>query len=124
MANARAWKYSTLTILILSLGFNPVQAEDKDGHYTKENPELHQWFDSLASGKGLCCSFVDGSTVKDVDWDVKDGKYRVRLDNDWIEVPDAALITEHNRFGMAVVWPYKDPEGHTQIRCFIPGSGA
>jgi hypothetical protein len=93
-----------------------------DGRYANE--PLHAWFDQLASGKGLCCSFADGVKVEDVDWDTKDGHYRVRLNGEWIVVPDNALITEPNKFGPAVVWPYLDAEGTTQIRCFIPGAGA
>ena len=37
--------------------------------------------------------------------------------------PPDALVTVSNKFGLAVVWPYKDYEGRTQIRCFIPGAG-
>ena len=98
-----------------------VAAHD-DGRYA-DSP-LKAWFDQLASGKGLCCSFADGASVQDIDWDTKDGRYRVRLDGEWIVVPDAAVVKEPNRFGPAVVWPYKDATGTTQIRCFIPGSGA
>lgn len=83
-----------------------------------------EWWNSLASGKGLCCSFADGATVKDVDWDTHDGHYRVRLKGQWIDVPENALVTEPNRFGPAVVWPYQDEENATQIRCFLPGAGA
>ena len=53
---------------------------------------------------------------------MKFGKYRVRLDGQWIEVPPDALVTVPNKFGLAVVWLYKDYEGRTQIRCFIPGA--
>ena len=73
--------------------------------------------------RGPCCSVADGQSVEDVDWDTKDGKYRVRLDGQWIEVPPDALVTAPNKFGLAVVWLYKDYEGRTQIRCFIPGAG-
>src|SRR5262245_1692925 len=93
---------------------------DLDGKYA--NSPLKQWFDSLASRRGPCCSVADGQSVEDVDWDTKDGNYRVRLDGQWIEVPPDALVTAPNKFGLAVVWPYKD-EGRTQIRCFIPGAG-
>ncbi|HTV38299.1 MAG TPA: hypothetical protein VMF12_17855 [Xanthobacteraceae bacterium] len=94
-----------------------------DGRFA--NSPLKAWFDRLASSKGLCCSFADGVSIQDVDWDTtQDGHYRVRLNGQWIEVPDAALITEPNRFGPAVVWPYKDSDGTTQIRCFLPGAGA
>jgi hypothetical protein len=96
-------------------------ARDLDGKYA--NSPLKQWFDSLASRRGPCCSVADGQSIEEVDWDTKDGKYRVRLDGQWIEVPPDALVTVPNKFGLAVVWPYKDYEGRTQIRCFIPGAG-
>src|SRR5262249_31420745 len=47
----------------------------------------------------------------------------VRIQGEWIVVPDAAVVTEPNRFGPAVVWPYNDRYGNTRIRCFIPGAG-
>ena len=96
-------------------------ARDLDGKYA--NLPLSQWFESLASRRGPCCSVADGQSVEDVDWDTKDGKYRVRLDGQWIEVPPDALVPVPNKFGLAVVWPYKDYESRTQIRCFIPGAG-
>ena len=77
-------------------------------------------FDRLASGNGLCWSFVDGFRVDDVDWDTQDGHYRVRLHREWIVV----VVTEPNKFGPAVVWPYMGADGQTQIRCFLPGAGA
>jgi hypothetical protein len=60
-------------------------------------PELNSWFDHLASRKGLCCSFADGMALSDVDWESREGHYRVRLDNAWIDVPDDAAITEPGR---------------------------
>jgi hypothetical protein len=98
-----------------------VSARD-DGRYA--NSPLKPWFDQLASKKGLCCSFADGVKVENVDWDSQDGRYRVRLEGQWVMVPESALITEPNRFGPAVVWPYRDSDGTTQIRCFMPGAGA
>jgi hypothetical protein len=92
-----------------------------DGRFA--NSPLKPWFDRLASGKGLCCSFADGFSVQDVDWDTQDGHYRVRIYGQWFVVPDAAVVTEPNRFGPAVVWPYNDRYGNTQIRCFMPGAG-
>jgi hypothetical protein len=92
-----------------------------DGRFA-DSP-LKPWFDRLASGRGLCCSFADGVSVQDVDWDTLDGHYRVRIYGQWLVVPDAAVVTEPNRFGPAVVWPYRDTDGTTQIRCFMPGPG-
>ena len=92
-----------------------------DGRYA--NSPLKSWFDRLASDNGLCCSFADGFRVDDVDWDTQDGHYRVRLDGEWIVVPDNAVVSEPNKFGPAVVWPYMGIDGQTQIRCFLPGTG-
>ena len=98
-------------------------ARDGDNHGNVG--DLKPWFDQLASQKGLCCSFADGITVKGVDWDTggPNNGYRVRLDGQWVNVPESALIKEPNRFGDAVVWPYRDADGTTQIRCFMPGAG-
>lgn len=93
-----------------------------DGRFASS--PLKPWFDQLKSGNGLCCSFADGVTVEDVDWDVHDGHYRVHLDGQWIPVPDDAVVTEPNRYGRAVVWPYQDASGATRIRCFMPGAGS
>ncbi len=99
-----------------------IRANARDGDDHGNHGALKPWFDSLVSKKGMCCSFADGKSVEDVDWDVQDGHYRVRLNSQWISVPDDAVIKQANKFGPAVVWPY--PEyGETKIRCFIPGAG-
>jgi hypothetical protein len=67
------------------------------------HPELNSWFDNLRSSKGLCCSFADGFAVSDVDWESKGGHLRVRLEDNWIDVPNDALITEPNRVERTMV---------------------
>jgi hypothetical protein len=108
-----------LTMSVLVAAVQIAQARDPDGRYA--NSPLKEWFDRLRSGKGPCCSDADGSAVSDVDWESKDGHYRVRLDGTWIDVPDEAVVTEPNRVGRAMVWPIKSYMGVT-IRCFMPGS--
>ncbi len=60
-------------ILFLSIGvlfaFVTVSAtaRDLDGRYA-DSP-LHDWFNHLASGRGLCCSMADGEAVADLDWE-------------------------------------------------------
>lgn len=101
-----------------------------DGRYA--GSPLKPWFDQLASKKGLCCSFADGRSIADVDWgtqsiasgDETAVRYWVNVDGEHVVVPPEAVITEPNKFGPAVVWPYKDAESKTQIRCFMPGAGA
>ena len=95
-----------------------VQARD-DGRYSLS--PLKPWFDSLRSGKGPCCSDADGFAVSDPDWESVSGHYRVRIDNEWIDVPDDAVITEPNRAGRTMVWPIRGSLG-ISIRCFMPGS--
>jgi len=115
-------------LLVLPLASDPGQARDPDGRYA--NSPLKQWFDSLKSGKGPCCSDADGTAVSDADWETKNGHYRVRLDvsrevskvdMQWIDVPDEAVITEPNRVGKTMVWPLFGYMG-VSIRCFMPGT--
>jgi hypothetical protein len=107
-----------LTVLALVLVSHRGHARD-DGRYA--GSPLKPWFDSLKSGKGSCCSDADGSAVSDVDWESKDGHYRVRLDGQWVDVPEDAVITEPNRVGRTMVWPLRGYLG-VSIRCFMPGS--
>jgi hypothetical protein len=105
--------------MIVALIVGSVTARDLDGRYA--NSPLKPWFDQLASGKGLCCSIADGETVADPDWRSYGGQYQVRLNGDWIDVPDDAVINEPNKFGRTMVWPLRGIGGLT-IRCFMPGS--
>lgn len=75
------------------------------------------------SRNGLCCAFADGVSLQDADWDTQEGHYRIRIGGKWFVVPDDSVVTEPNRFGPAVVWPYQERDGSTRIRCFIPGAG-
>ncbi|VIO75694.1 hypothetical protein CI1B_60540 [Bradyrhizobium ivorense] len=108
-----------LVVLLSVAAAHLAEARDPDGRYA--NSPLKQWFDGLRSGKGPCCSDADGSALSDVDWESKDGHYRVRLDGQWMDVPDDAVVTEPNRAGRAMVWPIRNNTGIT-IRCFMPGS--
>ena len=109
-----------IRIFIVSIFF--LSVAHAEGNYPPG--AMHDWFDSLASGKGLCCSFADGKSLSDVDWDTKGGHYRVFLNGNWIDVPDEAVVKVPNKYGATVVWPYDDGDGHTLIRCFMPGSGS
>lgn len=105
-------------LLIISFGMK-AKARDVDGRYA-DSP-LGPWFKSLKSkGGAWCCDGADGTALSDVDWDTKDGHYRVRLEGEWVVVPDDAVIDEPNRAGKTMVWPYHGALGVT-IRCFLPG---
>src|ERR1700712_3250981 len=82
---------AALVALMFLLTIHFAHARD-DGRYA--GSPLKEWFDGLRSGKGPCCSDADGSAVSDVDWESRGGHYRVRIEGEWFEVPDEAVITE------------------------------
>jgi hypothetical protein len=125
--------------LCLALAISAVAAFAHDDGRFADSPHK-AWFDQLASGKGLCCSFADGVSVQDVDWTNTNpdkctipsaaaasgepmSNYCVRLDKQWLRVPQSALILKPNEYGPAVVWPIIIGGEVINIRCFIPGAG-
>ena len=108
----------TRLVLFLLLFCGPALARD-DGRYA--NSPLKQWFDLLRSGKGLCCSVADGYVVDDPDWESNSGHYRVRIEDEWVDVPDDAVVSVPNKFGRTMVWPMREGKSLT-IRCFMPDS--
>ncbi|WP_407166798.1 hypothetical protein [Bradyrhizobium sp. ORS 111] len=105
----------TAIIAVPMCAIHPAHAHDH------RHPELNGWYESLHSGKGPCCDGSDAKRLDDVDWDVKDGHYRVRIDGEWVDVPDEAVVDGPNRAGHTIVWPYY-LNGHPKARCFMPGS--
>ena len=102
----------------MALLTNAALARD-DGRFA--NSPLKPWFESLQSKYGQCCSDADGYVIADVDWESDSGHYRVRIDNEWVAVPDGAVITEPNKIGRTMVWKHY-VDGHPRVRCFMPGS--
>ena len=106
-----------MTLLVTSLATSALARDD--GRYV--NSPLKPWFESLHSEYGQCCSDADGYVIADVDWESERGHYRVRLDDEWVVVPDGAVITEPNKIGRTMVWKHYI-DGHPRVRCFMPGS--
>lgn len=108
-------------LLTAGLVLSTINSEARDdGRYA--NSSLKRWFESLRSKRGeQCCSDADGRALADVDWETKNGHYRVRIEEEWIDVPDETVITEPNRFGRAILWPFY-LDGRPTVRCFMPGS--
>ncbi|MCP1766040.1 hypothetical protein [Bradyrhizobium japonicum] len=105
--------------LLLGLAVVTSALAHDDGRYDKT--PLHSWFESLQSEFGKCCTDVDGYIVSDADWESNNGSYRVRIDNEWVNVPDGAVVKQPNRFGRTMVWRHYI-DGHPRVRCFMPGS--
>jgi len=109
---------AALLFALLAMPMTPSVARD-DGRYA--NSPLKPWFESLRSEFGQCCSDADGYFVADPDWESDHGHYRVYIDDEWVVVPDGAVITQPNKVGRTMVWKlYID--GHPRVRCFMPGS--
>jgi hypothetical protein len=116
--------FFALVVAVRVLSPFAAAARDVDGRYA--GSPLHNWFESLHSGKGPCCSDADGTALSDVDWETREGHYRVRIEGQWWDVPDEAVITEPNRAGRTMVWPIYYRTVNTplriEIRCFMPGT--
>ena len=86
-------------------------------------PDLDGWFTGLRSkAKAPCCDGSEALRIDDVDWESKDGHYRVRLEGEWVDVPDTAVIEGPNRAGPTMVWPWRVDGKLDHVRCFLPGS--
>jgi hypothetical protein len=103
-------------------------------------PDLNPWFKELRSAKQKCCSNDDGALVKDADWEIRPEKqgdipdkthYRVRINGDWFDVPDDAVVEGENKVGVSMVWGFPsytyNDSGNIKsttydIRCFLPGT--
>ncbi|SRR6266702_3666470 len=104
-------------------------------------PDLDNWFPSLTSNNGRCCDGpqTDALHLSDVDWETQDkgsSHFRVRIPTngtdfqramkgetvttEWVDVPDGAIVQEHNKAGVTLVWPLYGYMGNS-VRCFMPG---
>jgi hypothetical protein len=117
-----------VSISVLLLAFSDLAEAADHGQFGPTSPDMKAWANSLENKlKEGCCSTADGWKPEEVEYDMKDNKYRVKIEGEWYDVPPAAVIAVPNRFGFPVVWYYKTwDNGITpsiSIRCFIPGAG-
>jgi hypothetical protein len=95
-----------------------------------DRPDLNKWAMGLKAASGApCCDGSEAEPIKDVDWDAtNDGRYRVRIDGEWVDVPPNAIVPGPNKYGMTLVWGYRanitDTGKYTfVVRCFMPAGG-
>jgi len=98
--------------ILAALTLGHVKAHDHN------HPELEGWFKSLHSKGGAWC--CNGDDAEEVEWDTSEGKYRVRVEGQWINVPNDAVVEGENKVGGARVWLYYT-NGRPNVRCFLPG---
>jgi len=111
-------RHATVVVFVTML---PISTIGRALAHDHQHPELNGWYESLRSAKGPCCDGTDAERVDDADWDTKDGHYRVRIDGEWVDVPNEAVVAGPNLAGRTMVWPYY-LNGHPKARCFMPGS--
>ena len=82
-----------ITLLTLS---HSAQAADH-GQLGPTSPEIKAWANSLDNTLGeVCCSTADGWKPEEVEYEMKDNKYRVKIDGEWYDVPPYAVIKRPN----------------------------
>ena len=110
---ALAWIIAA--ILWLACGVTAASAHDQ------HRPGLNPWYQSLKSGRGPCCDGSDHKPLPEVDWEKREGRYWVRVEGQWVVVPDDAVLPGPNLDGRTLVWHFVGTSG-IYIRCFAPGS--
>ena len=87
-----------------------------------------QWFKAQHSMDGSwCCDIADGHLLDDEDWRMKNSTYEVRINGEWITIPEKAKRDPNggpNPTGHAVVWYTIEgtSTGRPFIFCFAPGT--
>lgn len=113
-------KFRLFLTLLATLIVSPSLAHDP------AHPELNDWYMKLQNhNHGLCCDGSEATHLADVDWQSNGGRYRVKLDGEWYDVPPDAVVDDPNLDGRALVWPYPIWIGGKKsygIRCFLPGT--
>lgn len=127
-ASWRPERLGPLTVIALVVSLAAAEAPARDnGQYANVDPAIREWVQQLTDKEGHgCCATADGHPAE-YEWDTQGNRYRVRIEDEWYEVPAEAVIEEPNRLGYATVWYWWDwsEEGKKthHIRCFLPGPG-
>ncbi|WLB49244.1 hypothetical protein QIH93_15120 [Bradyrhizobium ottawaense] len=108
-----------ITASVISLVFFVTALVGVARAHDHNHPNLDGWFKSLHSKGGAWC--CNGDDAEEAEWDTAGGKYRVKIDGQWIDIPDEAIVEGPNRVGGARVWSMHQ-DGKPAVRCFLPGS--
>jgi hypothetical protein len=97
------------------------------GQYRDVDPAIREWIQGLKDKAGQgCCDTADGHPAE-YEWDIAGNRYKVRIEGEWYDVPEEAVIDGPNKLGYATVWYWWswefDGRKVHHIRCFLPGPG-
>jgi hypothetical protein len=116
-----AGAFAALAYLLGAFAIPHAHGRD-NGQYAQVSPDIRDWVKSRRNKSGTpCCDSADGY---DAEWDNEGpgGSYRVRIDGDWIVIPEEKVLDDiPNRLKVARVW-YAKFDGGVHIFCFIPGT--
>src|SRR5258708_4142421 len=97
-----------ISVSMLPLAIAPRAEAAVHGQLGLTSPEVKDWANSLEKKlREACCSAADGWKPQEVEYDIKESRYRVKIDGEWYDVPPDAVLQVPNRFGFAVVWYYQ-----------------
>lgn len=123
---------SSLTLLVaFGIFFSVAASQAGDiGQNRQVSPEIKLWAEALTNEAGIgCCTIANGLIPEEIEWDISANSYRVKVDGQWLFVPDEAILKGPNRLGYAAVWFEIDhdidfEEYTISIRCFLPGAAS
>lgn len=110
-----AWLAAAVVVAAFLSMVLPALARDV-GQFSQTDPARREWFNGLRSQSGaVCCFDADGL---DAEWGMIGSKFKVKIDGQWKIVPEEAVVTVPNRYGVSKVWVTPP---NNAIRCFMPG---
>ena len=97
-------------LLALAVGLLAFKACAHEG-----NDQLSAWYSSLQTPFGMsCCNMRDCKTT---DARIEHEHWRAKVGDQWIDVPDSAVLHRDNLAGEAVICMWNG-----SVRCFVPPS--
>jgi hypothetical protein len=90
--------------------------------HDSSQPANDAWLKEQRNVEGqVCCAGDDVLRANDIEWDASGGHYRVKVGEEWLDVPPWAVVRGPNRMGRMLVW-LDSVEGFPYVRCFMPGT--
>ena len=116
---------SVLVAIGLSLSSSTLHAGNT-GQPGAMSADNKTWIKSLTDQLGICCGGpASARRPQAVSWNTDAGFYQVKVGDQWLFVPDEAVVKRSNRIGDAVVWVEYEGDIFSGeltplVRCFLP----